>query len=65
LREDGWRNVASIWVSGLTLLGLSANAALHLWEADPIAAFVLIPFLGMGGLQDLFGHLSPNTGVKR
>jgi divalent metal cation (Fe/Co/Zn/Cd) transporter len=65
LREDGWRNVASMWVSGITLLGLSANAVLDWWWVDPVAAFLLIPFLGMSGLQDLFGPLSPDITAHR
>ena len=65
LREDGWRNIASIWVSGITLLGLSVNAEFDWWWADPAAAFMLVPFLGMSGLQDLFGPLSPDITAKR
>ena len=60
LREEARRTIASVWVSGITLLGLSANVALDWWWADPVAAFVLVPFLGMGGFQDLFGPLSPD-----
>ena len=64
LREDGWRNIGSIWVSGLTLLGLGANAMFNWWLADPATAFLLIPFLAMSGLQDLFGPLSPDIIAK-
>jgi divalent metal cation (Fe/Co/Zn/Cd) transporter len=65
LREEAWRTIASVWVSGITLLGLSANVALDWWWADPVAAFLLVPFLGMGGWQDLFGPLSPDITAKR
>ena len=65
LREEAWRTIASVWVSGITLLGLSANLALDWWWADPAAAFLLVPFLGMGGLQDLFGPLSPYITAHR
>jgi hypothetical protein len=65
LREEAWRTIASVWVSGITLLGLSANVALDWWWADPVAAFVLVPFLGTAGLQDLFGPLSPDITAHR
>jgi divalent metal cation (Fe/Co/Zn/Cd) transporter len=65
LREEAWRTIASVWVSGITLLGLSANLALDWWWADPVAAVLLIPFLGMAGWQDLFGPLSPDLTTKR
>jgi divalent metal cation (Fe/Co/Zn/Cd) transporter len=65
LREEAWRTLASVWVSSITLLGLSANVALDWWWADPLAAFLLVPFLGMEGLQDLFGPLSPDITARR
>ena len=65
LREEAWRTVASAWVSGITLLGLSANAAFDWWWADPVAALALIPVIGMGGFQDLFGPLSPDITTHR
>ena len=65
LREEAWRTIASVWVSGITLLGLIANAALEWWWADPVAALLLVPFLGIGGLQDLFGPLSPDITEHR
>jgi len=65
LREDGWRNITSIWVSGIALLGLSANVELDWWWADLAAAFALIPFIGISGLQDLFGPLSRDIMAHR
>jgi divalent metal cation (Fe/Co/Zn/Cd) transporter len=65
LREEAWRTIASVWVSGIALSGLGANVALDWWWADPVAAFLLIPFLGMSGLQDLFGPLSPDITAQR
>ena len=65
LREEAWRTIASVWVSGITLLGLSANVAFDWWWADPVAAFLLIAFLGMSGWQDLFGPLSPDITARR
>jgi len=65
LREEAWRTIVSVWVSGITLLGLSANVGLDWWWADPVAALALIPFLGVGGLQDLFGPLSPDITAHR
>jgi divalent metal cation (Fe/Co/Zn/Cd) transporter len=65
LREEAWRAIASVWVSGITLLGLGANAALDWWWADPVAALALIPFLGRSGLQGLFGPLSPDITAHR
>ena len=65
LREEAWRTIASAWVSGITLLGLSANAAFDWWWADPVAALALIPVIGMGGFQDLFGPLSSDITTHR
>jgi len=64
-REEAWRTIVSVYVSGITLLGLSANVALDWWWADPLAAFLLVPFLGMGGFQDLFGPLSQDITAHR
>ena len=55
LREEAWRTIASAWVSGITLLGLSANAAFDWWWADPVAGYVLV-YYAAREVREIFWH---------
>ncbi len=51
LRADAYETIACAWLSFTTLLGLSLNAALGWWWADPAAALVLLPLIIREGLE--------------
>jgi cation diffusion facilitator family transporter len=49
LRADAHEQVACAWLSGTTLAGLSLNAALGWWWADPGAALCMVPWIAREG----------------
>jgi divalent metal cation (Fe/Co/Zn/Cd) transporter len=53
LRADAHEQVACAWLSGTTLAGLSLNAALGWWWADPVAALGMVPWIAREGWQAL------------
>lgn len=56
LRADAYESVSCAWLAAATLVGLSLNAALGWWWADPVAAFALIPLIVREGLEGLRGE---------
>lgn len=56
LRADAVETLASAWLSGATLIGLSLNAAFGWAWADPVAALAILPLLIRDGLEGLRGE---------
>ena len=55
LRADAYETIACAWLSFTTLAGLTLNATLGWWWADPLAALVLVPLIVREGLEGLRG----------
>jgi len=51
LRADAYETIACAWLSLSTLTGLTLNAILGWWWADPLAALFLIPLIVREGLE--------------
>lgn len=51
LRADAHETIVCAWLSFTTLLGLSLNAALGWWWADPLAALTMLPLVVREGLE--------------
>jgi len=56
LRAEAKETLACSYLSFALLLGLSANAALGWWWADPVAAILMVPWLIKEGLEGLRGE---------
>jgi divalent metal cation (Fe/Co/Zn/Cd) transporter len=55
LRAEAKETLACSYLSFTLLLGLTANAALGWWWADPVAALVMVPWLIQEGREGLGG----------
>ena len=51
LRAEAKETLACSYLSFALLLGLAANATLGWWWADPVAAFLMVPWLVKEGLE--------------
>ena len=51
LRADAYETIACSWLSVATLGGLTLNAALGWWWADPVAALAMVPIIGREGVE--------------
>ena len=51
LRADAHETIVCAWLSLTTLLGLSLNATLGWWWADPAAALAMLPLIVREGLE--------------
>jgi divalent metal cation (Fe/Co/Zn/Cd) transporter len=56
LRADAYETIACSWLSVATLIGLTLNAALGWWWADPAAALVIVPLVVREGLEGWRGE---------
>lgn len=56
LRADAYETIACAWLSFTTLTGLTLNAALGWWWADPAAALILVPLIAREGIEGLSGE---------
>ena len=56
LRADAHETVACAWLSGTTLIGLTLNAGLGWWWADPVAAVALVPLITREGWEAFRGE---------
>ena len=56
LIADSKQTYACWYLSVTTLVGLTCNAALGWWWADPVAALVIVVFLLREGLEALRGE---------
>ena len=56
LRADAYETIACAWLSVATLGGLTLNAALGWWWADPLAALVIVPLVVREGLEGWRGE---------
>lgn len=56
LRADAFETIACTWLSLTTLAGLTLNAWLGWWWADPVAGLVLVPLIVREGLEGLRGE---------
>lgn len=55
LIADSQQTFACWYLSATTLVGLALNAVFGLWWADPVAALVIVVFLGREGIEALRG----------
>src|SRR5437867_11053144 len=51
LRADAHETIVCAWLSATTLLGLSLNAVLGWWWADPVAALAMLPLIVREGVE--------------
>ena len=51
LRADAYETLACAWLSLTTLVGLTLNAALGWWWADPLAALAIVPLAVREGIE--------------
>jgi divalent metal cation (Fe/Co/Zn/Cd) transporter len=56
LAAEAKETLACSYLSFTLLLGLSANAALGWWWADPVAAMLMVPWLVKEGREGLRGE---------
>jgi divalent metal cation (Fe/Co/Zn/Cd) transporter len=56
LRAEAKETLACSYLSFALLVGLVANAARGWWWADPVAAFLMVPWLMKEGLEGLWGE---------
>lgn len=56
LIADSQQTFACWYLSATTLAGLALNAFFGLWWADPVAALVIVVFLGREGIEALRGE---------
>jgi divalent metal cation (Fe/Co/Zn/Cd) transporter len=56
LQAEAKETLACSYLSLTLLLGLVANAAAGWWWADPVAALLMVPWLGKEGLEGLRGE---------
>lgn len=56
LIADSQQTFACWYLSATTLAGLALNAVFGLWWADPVAALVIVLFLGREGIEALRGE---------
>lgn len=56
LEADALQTSICTYLSAILLLGLTANALVGWWWADPLAALVMVPFIGREGLEALRGE---------
>jgi divalent metal cation (Fe/Co/Zn/Cd) transporter len=56
LRADAFETITCAWLSLTTLLGLTLNALLGWWWADPAAALALVPLIVREGVEGLRGE---------
>jgi divalent metal cation (Fe/Co/Zn/Cd) transporter len=56
LRAEAKETLACSYLSLTLLLGLVANAVAGWWWADPVAALLMVPWLGQEGLEGLRGE---------
>ena len=57
LRADSRQTDLCAYLSAILLAGLTFNAALGWWWADPVAALVMVPIIGREGLEALRGEV--------
>ena len=55
LRADAHETIVCAWLSATTLLGLSLNAVVGWWWADPVAALAMLPLIVREGLEAVRG----------
>ena len=65
LRADAMETFTCGFLSWVLLAGLAANALLHWWWLDSVAALVLVPFLIKEGREALTGECSCDGGVRQ
>jgi divalent metal cation (Fe/Co/Zn/Cd) transporter len=51
LRADAHETIVCAWLSLTTLMGLTLNAALGWWWADPLAALAMLPLIVREGVE--------------
>ena len=56
LRADAYETIACSWLSVATLTGLTLNATLGWWWADPLAAMSIVPLVIREGLEGWRGE---------
>jgi divalent metal cation (Fe/Co/Zn/Cd) transporter len=56
LRADAYETIACSWLSVATLTGLTLNATLGWWWADPLAAMTIVPRVIREGLEGWRGE---------
>lgn len=56
LRADSRQTDFCAYLSAILLGGLLLNALVHWWWADPLAALVMVPFIGKEGVEGLRGE---------
>jgi divalent metal cation (Fe/Co/Zn/Cd) transporter len=56
LRAEAKETLACAWLSLALLIGLLGNALLGWWQADPVAALAMVPWLVKEGLEALRGE---------
>lgn len=56
LEADALQTTICTYLSAILLVGLTANALLGWWWADPLAALGMVPFIGREGLEALRGE---------
>ena len=65
LRADAMETFTCGFLSWVLLAGLAANALLHWWWLDSVAALVLVPFLLKEGREAITGECSCDGGVRQ
>ncbi|MCU0724304.1 MAG: cation transporter [Planctomycetes bacterium] len=65
LRAEAKETLACAWLSLALLIGLLGNALLGWWQADPVAALAMVPWLVKEGLEALRGEGCCAGGVCR
>lgn len=56
LASDSRQTSLCAYLSGILLIGLSLNALLGWWWADPVAGLVMVPIIGQEGMEALRGE---------
>jgi divalent metal cation (Fe/Co/Zn/Cd) transporter len=60
LRSEAQQTQLCTYLSAILLAGLTLNAFLGWWWADPVAALIMVPIIGKEGVEALRGHDSCN-----
>jgi divalent metal cation (Fe/Co/Zn/Cd) transporter len=62
LRSEAQQTQLCTYLSAILLGGLTLNAMLGWWWADPLAGLIMVPIIGKEGVEALRGHDSCNDG---
>ncbi|HVP39837.1 MAG TPA: cation transporter [Candidatus Saccharimonadales bacterium] len=64
LRADALQADVCAWLAAVTLAGLSLNAVLGWWWADPVAALCMVPLIAREGVRALRGQACGCAGCE-